>query len=276
MHISVLIENTTYKKDILAEHGLALFIETDNCKILFDAGQTNALIKNAETMNISLADIDYVVISHGHFDHTGGLPQFCKINRKAKIFIHRDSFGDFYGEDKDGLSDGLKTGILWTERETEETRARLSYTAGPYWINDDMVISGTIPETIRAEQTEKFLVKKDNDKYIKDNMDHEQILVIKEKGKLYIFSGCSHTGVLAAVKYARYFFPETEIELLAAGMHLFNSSSDERKKIFRNLSEENIDYIMPFHCTGSMAICELKNYLEDKCKIHNAGDCIDV
>ncbi len=276
MKISVLIENTTYKKDILAEHGLSLFIETDNCKILFDAGQTDALIKNAETMNISLADIDYVVISHGHFDHTGGLPQFCRINKKAEVYIHRDSFGDFYGEDKDGLSDGLKTGILWTERETEETRDRLSYTAGPYWINDDMVISGTIPDTIRAEQTEKFLVKKDKDKYIKDNMDHEQILVLKEKEKLYIFSGCSHTGVIAAVNYAKYFFPETEIKLFAAGMHLFNSSSDERKKIFRNLFEENIDYILPFHCTGSMAIFELKNYLEDKCKILNAGDCIDV
>ena len=90
--ISFLVENKTDNPGIIAEHGLSIYIETPERRILFDAGATDILAHNAERMGIDLAEADLAVVSHGHYDHTGGFPAFCRINERAPIYIHRDAF----------------------------------------------------------------------------------------------------------------------------------------------------------------------------------------
>ena len=99
MKITVLAENSVCKKktmNVIPEHVLSLFIEFDERKILFDTGQSDLFISNAEKMGIDLSQVDYLVISHGHFDHGGGLKRFLKINKKTRIFLHINALHKFY------------------------------------------------------------------------------------------------------------------------------------------------------------------------------------
>ena len=96
MKIINLVENTTSRQDVEAEHGLSLYVETEGHKILFDMGQTDMFSKNAEAMGVDLSQVDIAVLSHGHYDHGGGLEKFLSINKKAPIFISQYAFGDYY------------------------------------------------------------------------------------------------------------------------------------------------------------------------------------
>jgi 7,8-dihydropterin-6-yl-methyl-4-(beta-D-ribofuranosyl)aminobenzene 5'-phosphate synthase len=88
MKVKILVENRANQPECLAEHGLSVYIESGQRKILFDLGATDIYLQNAKRMKIDLGEVDTVVVSHGHYDHTGGIPSFCGINHKAKIFIH--------------------------------------------------------------------------------------------------------------------------------------------------------------------------------------------
>ena len=96
MKIVTLLENTACDAGLCAAHGLSLYIETPKHKILFDMGPDARFLDNAKKLGVDLSAVDIAVLSHGHYDHGGGLRAFCEINSQADIFIHTDAFGDFY------------------------------------------------------------------------------------------------------------------------------------------------------------------------------------
>ena len=132
-----LVENKTEHTGLLAEHGLSIYIEADGKKILFDAGATDIVIHNAEVMGVDLKAVDLAAVSHGHYDHTGGFPAFCKINEKAPIYIHKDAFRDSYGF-REGKPENEKSGIIWTDEERAALADRLNFTEGPVYITDNI------------------------------------------------------------------------------------------------------------------------------------------
>lgn len=98
-----MVDNISERSDIGSEHGLSFYIETANHKILFDLGASTLFSRNAQTLGIDLAHVDTVIISHGHYDHGGGLKQFMEINQKAKIYIKQEAFLDYYSIKEDGF-----------------------------------------------------------------------------------------------------------------------------------------------------------------------------
>ena len=104
MIIKALAENTSVSEEYRAEHGLSIYIETGNHKLLFDTGRGGLFLENAEKMGVDLSKVDTAVISHGHYDHGGGLPYFLEINQTAKIYIHKKAFGDYYSSRPDGTA----------------------------------------------------------------------------------------------------------------------------------------------------------------------------
>lgn len=271
MDFTFLVENKTETEGIVAEHGLSIYIESGGKKILFDAGASDAFAMNAERLKTDLSQVDLVVVSHGHYDHTGGIPLFCRMNRRAPVYIHKNAFRESHGYDKGKIEDEM-CGIRWTREQREAISDRLIFTDGPVKITEDILITGTVPMAEGFEPSEKFYYFGPNGAPVFDDMSHEQCLVIREEEGLYVFSGCSHRGVVSALQYARRLFPQTPVAALISGMHLYGADEGTRAETIRTLREEQVERILPVHCTGMNAIVELKQAFGDRCVIAMAGD----
>lgn len=299
INVTVLAEN--YVKDFRCrgEFGLAMYIETEDHKILFDTGASELMFANARQKGVDLSEADICVISHGHFDHTGGMPEFCRQNRKADIYLHRDAFGATFGETK-GKIDDYECGILWDPEVLEVCGDRVIRTDGPEWIGRDVVVSGTIPELPEFQPPERFYrlrtgadpglageltpesagemsagsagKSRTGRELIPDTMSHEQFLAIREPGKgIVLFSGCSHKGIIAAICRAKALFPGEPLYAVVAGMHLIGASCGMRQKIIDRLTEEEPQIVVPLHCTGLEAICMMKAQFGDRCRLTGTG-----
>lgn len=266
-----LVENKTEHSGMLAEHGLSIYIEADGKKILFDAGATDIVTANAEVMSVKLADVDLAAVSHGHYDHTGGFPAFCALNEKAPVYIHKNAFRDSYGF-RNGEPEEEKSGIRWSKEEREAMSDRFIFTDGPVYITENICITGTVPYADGTNITEGFYFRDENGEWQKDDMSHEQCLVIREPDGLYIFSGCSHRGVISALEAGKAMFPGERVAALVAGMHLYSAAEEDRAYVVQQIASEGLDRVMPVHCTGIKAICDLKAKLGDACIVAVAGD----
>lgn len=269
MKFRFLIENKTDSDGLVAEHGLSVYIEAHGKKILFDTGASELFVRNAEKLKVDLSSVEELVISHGHYDHTGGVPAFCEINKIAPIYIHENAFYENFSLDENG--ERSMDSIQWTDREISEIEPRIIRTSGVKWLSRDIAVSGTIPEISGYEPTSTFYRILNDGNIVEDSMDHEQMLVIREPEGLYVFSGCSHRGVIPAVRYARKIFDGEKIAVLVAGMHLYSADENMRRKVLDQIIAEDIDTVMPVHCTGIDAICDLKMLMKDKCIVAVTG-----
>lgn len=286
MKFIFLIENKTDNPGIVAEHGLSVYIETQGKKILFDAGATNLFLQNAARLDIDLAAVDMAVISHGHYDHTGGIPAFHSINPAAPIYIHRNALRISYGMEN-GEIDSEPCSIMWKDEEMKELAASLRFTGGRTDISDNIVITGTVPVPADFMPTGRFYCEADRNAtpeayspegkaLVSDDMSHEQCLVIREPEGLYIFSGCSHRGVVNALNAGKSMFPGERVAALVAGMHLYNAGYEDRTRVTGEIARENMDCVVPVHCTGIEAVCDLKKRLGDRCIVATAGDGYEI
>lgn len=271
MKFEFLVENKTDNPGIMAEHGLSIYIEADDKKILFDAGATDLLIANAKRMKVDLGAVDFAAVSHGHYDHTGGFPAFCEINDEAPIYIHKNAFRESYGLKKGSLKKD-PSGIMWSKTEREDLEERLIFTDGPLYITENICITGTVPFAEGFKPTEKFYYDDGCGEMVEDDMSHEQCLVVRQPEGLYIFSGCSHRGAISALNAGKAMFPGERVAVFVAGMHLYSASDEDRRSVIEQVAAENLDQVMPVHCTGIKAICDLKTKLGDKCVVATAGD----
>lgn len=281
MRIQILSENRTSHTECMAEHGLSVYIEAPEKTLIFDLGASDLYRNNAEILNLDLERADAVIISHGHYDHTGGVLSFCNLNKTAPIYIHKDAFACTYGMEN-GELEKESCGIRWTEEDRESIQNRLILTDGPCWLTKDIVISGTIPRTAMFTPTEQFYIKMEHGDLQPDEMTHEQFLAIRvldesEKSRgIFIFSGCSHTGVLPCLSYAKELFPGETILGLLAGMHLYHTEADALDLILDQVAAEQMEYVIPVHCTGMEGICGLKLRMGSRCIPAGVGDRITL
>ncbi|NLY81898.1 MAG: MBL fold metallo-hydrolase [Clostridiales bacterium] len=272
MKLKVLLDNKTETVDVNAEWGLSVLIEADGLKIVYDLGTTDMVMDNAKVMNVNMEDVDAVAISHGHFDHTGGIPAFCKVNKKAKIYIHKNAFSVFHGKEN-GIIDDYNCGVIIPKQELERLEDRFVLTDGVTRLSDNILISGTIPDVPGIVPTETFYLEKDDGTIIEDDLRHEQFMVIRNGDKgLFIIDGCSHKGILPAIKYAQELFPGEKIQGILAGLHMYPAGAKEINSAIKNIEEYSPDVIMPLHCTGMKAICMFKQHFGDRCIIASGGD----
>jgi len=270
MKFTFLTENKTQKEGVFGEHGLSILIETHGIRILFDAGASDLLIRNAEKIGADLATVDLAAVSHGHYDHTGGFPAFHRMAPAAPIYIHKDAFREYHPF-RNGKAGAGITGIRWSEQEKQVLQKVIRLTDGPEWINDDIVISGTVPDIPGMLRFGTYCYE-DNGETVIDPMTHEQFIAVREAEGVFLFSGCSHKGVAPILKYCRELFPGDEIRAFVSGLHLYRSGYDIRKRVIGEIMKEDIGEVFPVHCTGITAMCELKNAIGDKCVIPTAGE----
>ena len=244
MKITALTENTSVNENIGAEHGLSLYIETDGHKILFDMGQTDMFERNAKTLCIDLSEVDIAVLSHGHYDHGGGLARFLEINKKAPVYVNEYAFEQHYNGTQKyiGLDISLKN------------NSRLIFTSDVYKINDSMTLF-SCNENRKSYDLGSFGLNMIQDgKFMPDDFRHEQYLLINENGKNVLISGCSHKGIM---NIAEWFKPD----VLIGGFHFSKLALD---KTLENYAETLDKYNTNFytcHCTGMEQYVFMKKYM---------------
>ena len=258
MRIVSLVENTTTKEEIGAEHGLSLYIEANGHKILFDMGQTNLFLENAKKLGIDLSQVDIAILSHGHYDHGGGLQDFLTINEKAPVFISQHAFEPYYHGDTKyiGLDPGIKESnrIIVTKDNVKIAEGLVLYHCNDREQEYDL---GSFGLTIKKGEM-----------YLPDSFLHEQYLMIEEGEKRVLLSGCSHKGILNIAKWF-------EADVVIGGFHFSKLPLDETLIMYaKNLDQYKTQFIT-CHCTGMEQYKFMKQYMKH---LHylSAGESISI
>lgn len=274
MKISVLIENTA-KNGFAAEHGLSLFIEHNKKKLLLDAGSSEIFYENAEKLGIKPENADICVLSHGHYDHSGGFTAVLERNDSLKIYANKNVFGNF-------LSGNGGLHFIGIPDNVRQYKDRFILTDGVTKLDNDIYLvphSAGISNEIGRRA--RLYVNSENEP---DNFSHEQSLVIDTEKGLVIFNSCSHGGVENIVREVRETCGGKRIYAYIGGLHMKGTENgrdicvmpqNELDKICQFIKNEDITHIYTGHCTGTSGLDELKKRLDN---VHTltSGLCFEL
>ena len=268
--ITTLVENTAQGSGLLAEHGISFWIEYGDNKLLFDTGQTGIIIKNAQILGIDLAQTDAIVISHGHYDHTGGLEPVLNIAKKAKIYLHpnaTDKKYSYHGGSSRfvGIAGGVKR-IIESHTDTN----KIIWTKEPVEIFDGLFVTGQIPRTNDFEIDENEFFLDEHAKHPDELPDDQSIFFNTENGLVVIF-GCAHAGVINTLDYVTKIANSKSVYAIMGGFHLVGSGKLKMSKIIDNLERFGVQKIGPGHCTGTEAALELRIAYPRRCFMCSVG-----
>jgi 7,8-dihydropterin-6-yl-methyl-4-(beta-D-ribofuranosyl)aminobenzene 5'-phosphate synthase len=263
IRLKIIVDNLISFSRLKAEHGFCMLIETADNKILFDTGQSSLLIENSLKMGIDLRDITKVVISHGHYDHTGGLLSLLEyIDREVEVFAHPGIFEKKYSRKNKEKIEFI--GIPEDKTFYEKLGAKLLLVDKPLEIEKSIFISGQIPRTSDFENVEDYFVKKIDNIFVKDEiLDDISIIICTGEGNILI-TGCAHSGLVNTIDYAEQITGVKEFKFINGGFHLSNKKEDYKLNVIKHLKEKKFTYISPAHCTGADATCLIKNHFGSK------------
>jgi 7,8-dihydropterin-6-yl-methyl-4-(beta-D-ribofuranosyl)aminobenzene 5'-phosphate synthase len=267
MKVKVLLENTKPENSNLCiEHGLSLLIEKDNKRILFDTGgPKGCAIQNALFFAEDLSNVDAVVLSHGHNDHTGGLLDFFELNDNAPVYLKRDALNPFYSQKSSN-----RKFIGTDHRIAEDYFDRLKFADTTLEIVPGIFVVPKIHKRFALPSCNRYLLTENENGILKDTFSHELFMTIKEE-KLTILSGCAHNGIKNIISTTKDIFPDMMVKTIIGGFHLQAGSSESLRAkdeeiygIAQFLMDENVEKVFTGHCTGTKGFNILKFILKEK------------
>ena len=274
MRIVNLVENTPGAAGCGWAHGLSFYIETPSHRLLMDTGPSELLLDNARTLGIDLTAVDTVVISHGHYDHAGGLPAFAALNPRARVYLRRGAAGAFYSTDG-GESSPHYIGMP----ESAKRLAQAVWVDGELAIDDELFLFGDIPGRRHWPEGNRKLLELRDGRWAQDGFAHEQCLVVRAEGRNVLFSGCAHSGIINILDRYRERFGAAP-DAVVSGFHMKKQEgyTPSEEETVRATAREMSRWPCRFytcHCTGLPACAMMKDILGEQLQYVHCGEAVD-
>ena len=254
LNITVLTENSAKGRGLLAEHGLSFWIEEGDKKILFDTGQGLALKHNAQHLGINLVSADAIVLSHGHYDHTSGLPDALAGTMGRPVFLHPDALSTRYTRNPDGTA--REVGMSKPVAGIVQCEAQIYRVEQPTQLTEKAWCTGPIPRTNEYEDTGGPFFKDKECRVLDEILDDQAVFIETETGTVVVL-GCAHSGVINTLHYIQKLTNNKPVCAVLGGMHLLNADSQRMQSTLAELHRLPIQRLSPCHCTGFQAMASL-------------------
>lgn len=271
---TILCENSVFHlPGAIAEHGLSIFLETDRGNYLLDTGQGKGIVNNAQVLGIDLRTLKGIILSHHHFDHTGGLGPVLDLKGAVDLFAHPDFFRESYS-----VTDGTARyiGVPYPRPLLEAKGATFKFSDQFRQIEPGLWLTGEVPRRTDYELGDRKLSVKTGEGFAKDEIRDDQSVVIETEKGLFIVLGCCHSGIINTLSYIVEKMGNRRIHAVIGGTHLGPVGDDQREKSIAALKAFDIERLGVSHCTGLKTATRLAGEFGERFFFCNVGTVVEA